>query len=340
MDGHYKEKLMTNPMMALMDRYRKGNRAVFNGGPFLCIERMHQMGLAFNDILMKPEAMAAAALLNFDLGFDAAVLPFDLNVEAEILGAEVRYHDTVDGIPVYPTVAEKVVRTAEDIAIPENIAEKGRLPAVLECVRIMKKTASDKGAVGVFVPGPFTLAGQVMDMDEMFVMVLKQPDVTAEIFSGLSEFIRVLRNAYIDAGVDFVVVEEGGATTISPKAFRKLLLPHLQDILSQKAVPHSLSLTGTSDKYIELMLECLPDGIGVDQECDIDRVREVVPASIPLFAVCGTYDMLASGSPEDIAATVTGYLDKGVTCAMPPPDIYPPAKMESIEAFVTAVRNY
>jgi MtaA/CmuA family methyltransferase len=331
---------MTNSLTTLMESCKKGNRAVFNGGPFLCIELMHRKGLSFSDILIKPEAMAAAALLNFDLGFDAAVLPFDLNVEAEILGAEVRYHDSVDGIPVYPTVVDKIVRTAEDIVIPENIAEKERLPAILECVRIMKGAGAGKGAVGVFIPGPFTLAGQVMDMDEMFVMVLKKPDITENIFRRLAEFIIALRDAYVDAGVDFIVFEEGGATTISPKAFRKLLLPHLQKILSRKAVPHTLSLTGSSDKYIELMLECRPDGIGVDQECDIDRVRQVVPGSIPLFAVCGTYDMLANSTPGEIATTVTGYLDKGVTCVLPPPDIYPPAKLENIEAFVNTARQY
>lgn len=331
---------MTNPLTGLLNRCKKGNRAVFSAGPFLCIERMNCLGLAFNDILTKPEAMASAALLNFELGFDAAVLPFDLNVEAEILGAEVRYHDTVDGIPVYPTVVEKIVRTAEDVVIPENIAEKGRLPAVFESIRIMKATCSGKDAVGVFLPGPFTLAGQVMDMDEMFLMVLKQPDVTVEVFSRLAEFILVLRDAYVDTGVDFIVVEEGGATTISPRAFRKLLLPHLQKILKQKKVPHILSLTGSSDKFIALMLECRPDGIGVDQQCDIKQVRQIVPPPLPLFAVCGDYDMLADSNPEEIKATVIGCLDEGVTCAMPPPDIYPPAKLENIEAFVNTVRHY
>jgi uroporphyrinogen-III decarboxylase len=179
-----------------------------------------------------------------------------------------------------------------------------------------------------------------MDMDEMFVMVLKKPDVTREILKRLAEFIKMLRAIYVEAGVDFIVVEEGGATTISPAVFRKLLLSYLKEILSEKVVPHALSLTGSSDKFIEMMLECEPDGIGVDQECNIDNVRKTVPKHIPLFTVGGDYTMLAQATPAEIEKTVITYLDKGVTTVTPPADIYPPAKLENIATFVSTVRNY
>lgn len=327
-------------LMELLAHWSKGGRSVFNLGPFLCIALMHQKSLTFNEILKNPEEMASAALLNFDLGFDAAVLPFDVNVEAEILGAQIQYHESVDGIPIYPTVVRKIVRRAEDVTFPKNLADKGRLPAILRSIRLIKEAAPTSGATGVYIPGPFTLAGQVMDMDEMFVLVLKEPDRMMKIFSRLTEFIVELRTVYIDAGVDFIVIEEGGATTISPRAFRKMLLPHLEKILSEKKVPHALSLTGSSDKFIELMIECGPDGIGVDQQCDIDHVRRIVPATLPLFAVCGAYDMLANGTPEKIAATVHEYMDKGITGVLPPADIYPPAKIDNIKAFIEAARHY
>lgn len=331
---------MENALIQLMEKYKRGNKPVFNMGPFLPIEFIWQRNLHFNDILQNSDDMATAALLNFDIGFETTVLPFDLNVEAEILGAEVRYYDGYDSIPVYPTIIEKWVSISEDIVIPDDIVEKGRLPLIVRCIQTIKDTKPDQGAVGIFIPGPFTLAGQVMDMDELFVMVLKKPDVAKEIFQKLAEFIKIIRNIYVAAGVDFIVIEEGGATAISPAVFRKLLLPDLKEILSEKAVPHALSLTGSSNKFIEIMLECDPDGIGVDQECDISKVRETVPEHIPLFAVCGDYTMLAQAAPEEIEKAVINYLDKGVTVVTPPADIYPPAKPENIAAFVTAVRNY
>ena len=334
------EKEMENPLLKLMKKYQKGNRPVFNLGPFLSLELMGQEKLEFNKILQNSAEMTKAARSNFNLGFESTVLPFDLNVEAEVLGATVQYHDGYDGIPIYPTICNKWVSKANDIVIPDNMAEKGRIPVITACITRLKDELCNEGAIGMFLPGPFTLAGQVMDMDDLFVMVLKQPDVTKDIFARLTEAIIILRNIYINAGVDFIVIEEGGATAISPKLFRKLILPGLKNIFMDKLVPHVLSLTGSSNRFIELMLECKPHGIGVDQECDIAGARGIVPENIPLFSFCGNYDMLAAATPETVMETVRTYLDKGVTAVGPPADMYPPGKLENIHAFVNAIRQY
>ncbi len=330
---------MGNEMMDLMNKYKKGARPVFNLGPFLPIVRMQELGLEFNRILQNAPDMNQVLLLSYELGFEAAVLPFDLNIEAEILGAEVTYHDGYDGIPVYPTVTKKCVTIADDILVPERLSKAGRLPIVLECLDNIKK-APEHCAIGVFIPGPFTLAGQVADLDELFVMTIKQPGVAQDIFQRLAEFIIRLRDVYVESGVDFITIEEGGATAISPRMFRRLLLPHLKEIFTNRKIPHALSLTGHAEKFIDLMLECEPDAIGIDQESDVDRCRDLVPNETPLLAVAGDYTMLAEAEPEEVTAAVRNTLDKGVTTVLPPADIYPPAKTENIRAFVAAVREY
>ena len=161
---------MKNSLLNLMEHCKKGSRSTINMGPFLSIIRMHEMGLRFNDVLCNADDMAAIALSNLDFGFESTVLPIDLNVEAEVLGAQVRYYEEIDGNPIYPTIARKWVSKADDIVIPENIAGQGRLPAITRCIKMVKDRAAGHGAVGVFIPGPFTLAGQLMDMDELFIM--------------------------------------------------------------------------------------------------------------------------------------------------------------------------
>ena len=103
--------------------------------------------------------------MSFEFDFESTVLPFDLNVEAEMLGARVLYHEGFDGNPVYPTIADKPFTTGDDIEIPDALAEKGRMPVILKTIASLKERARDKGAVGVYIPGPFTLAGQVLDID-------------------------------------------------------------------------------------------------------------------------------------------------------------------------------
>jgi [methyl-Co(III) methanol-specific corrinoid protein]:coenzyme M methyltransferase len=329
-----------NPLLELLAEYRRGLRPVFNLGPFLPVAMMQQKGLGLNEILQKPEALATAAQLNFELGFEATILPYDINVEAEVLGAEIRYYNSCDGIPVYPTIVDKWVSTVSDLVIPNNLETQGRLPVIGSALAEIKQKKAAEGIVGMFIPGPFTLAGQVMDLDEMFIMVLKKPENLSKILLKLADFIKEIRDFYVSAGADFIVLEEGGATSISPGMFQNLVLPGLKDILKQKDVPHVLSMTGSANHFLELMIECQADGFGIDQECDNRQARKLIPENLPLFTVCGDYSMLSKATPEEVAAKVKTTLDMGFTGVVPPVDIYPPAKLENITAFIQAAGNY
>ena len=207
---------MQNPLMQLMRKYQRGNRPTFHLGPFLPIAGVRERGLSFNDVFQDGETMTAVARMSFELGFESTVVPFDLNVEAEILGARVSYHDGFDGHPVYPTIAHRPVVDAEDVVIPADMGASGRMPAILHTIRSLKKTDSDRGAVGAFIPGPFTLAGQVMEPERLFIMLLKKPDQASRILERLTDFINALKSVYAAAGVDFMVVEEGGRRVFRP----------------------------------------------------------------------------------------------------------------------------
>jgi len=199
-----------NPLMQLMRKYQRGNRSTFHLGPILPIAGVRESGLSFNDVFRDAETMSAVARMSFELGFESTVLPFDLNVEAEILGARVLYHDGFEGHPVYPTIAHRPVVDAEDVAIPTDMGSSGRMPAILHAIRSLKNSGSGMGAVGAFIPGPFTLAGQVMEPEQLFIMLLKNPDRARRILERLTAFINALKTVYAAAGVDFMVVEEGG----------------------------------------------------------------------------------------------------------------------------------
>ena len=327
-------------LLELINRYRQGAYPVFVAGAFLPIESMHARGLQFDQVLQNAKDMAEAALLNLALGFEATVVPFDMNVEAELIGCKVNYHEEADGVPVYPTVGERWIQTADDFELPEKLVEAGRIPVIMEAIGLIKQKAVDRAAVGAFIPGPFTLAGQVLDPDKLFVMVLKQPDIIQGVLDKLTELLENVRAAYLAAGADFMIIEEGGATSISPKAFKHMVFPALERLLDDKAVPHILSLSGRSEKYVPLLLETGADGIGVDQECDIEQSLQALPAGFPLLATCGTYDMLANATPTEVREAVWACLDRGVTQALPPADIHPPARLENIAAFIQAHRSY
>jgi [methyl-Co(III) methanol-specific corrinoid protein]:coenzyme M methyltransferase len=329
-----------NPLVQLMKKFQKGTRPAIHMGPFLPLIRIKERGLPFNDVMRDSIAMTEAALMSFEFGFESTVLPFDLNVEAEMLGAQVRYHDGFDGNPVYPTIATKPFTPEEDIKIPDALLEKGRISTILKAIGATKEQAEDRGAVGVFIPGPFTLAGQVMDMDALYKMVLKQPEKMLRLFEQLTAFINQLIDLYIGAGADFMIVVEGCGASIAPKTFRKFLSPFLKEILKPHNIPQIAFFFGNSMDIIECMLACDTDGILLDKGHNIKKIRELIPGVIPLFGECGGLDMLANSTPAKITEKVHHCLDSGFTTVCPPADIYPPARIENIDAFVKALQEY
>jgi [methyl-Co(III) methanol-specific corrinoid protein]:coenzyme M methyltransferase len=324
----------------LTSKYQKGRRPAFLPGPFLPLNLVRERRLDFNGVLQDANAMAVAALMNYELGFESTVLPYDMNVEAEILGAAIGFHKGFDGHPVYPTITSRPVASPADVIFPESLETAGRMPAILNAISTIKTQAPGQGAVGAFLPGPFTLAGQVMEPEVLFVMVLKNPDQAADILDRLTQFLKVLKGAYVAAGIDFILIEEGGATNISPKIFRSLLLPRLKKLFSDKSIPHIIGLSGDSARFIPFILSCRPDGISVDRNYNMDAARHEIPQSLPLFAECGDHELLAHATSEIIIETVRNCLARGATTAVPPADIYPPAKTDNIRTFIKAIRTY
>lgn len=334
------QRQMNVPLNELIKKNQRGRRPAFHPGPFLPLALVRERGLDFNAVLQDTTAMAEVAMMNYELGFESTVLPFDMNVEAEILGASVTFHEGFDGNPVYPTITSRPVACEADIIIPESLETEGRMPAILNAIRKIKTQAQDQGTVGAFVPGPFTLAGQIMEPEVLFVMVLKKPNQAGDILDRLAGFLKALRDAYVAVGIDFILIEEGGATNISRKVFRSLVLPRLQELFSNKSVPHIIGLTGGSARFIPFMLSCLPDGISVDRDYDLNEARQEIPESLPLFVECGDHTLFSHGTPEIITGMVRNCLAKGATTAVPPADIYPPAKTENIRTFIEAIRTY
>ncbi len=110
---------------------------IFSGMGNVVVPVLEKYNINFAKAHRDPELMArAAAGMYREFGYECAVVPFDLGVEAEALGSKMNYYDEVEGL-LYPTVKEKVIKTADDVRIPEDIAHAGRIPVVAEAIRIL-----------------------------------------------------------------------------------------------------------------------------------------------------------------------------------------------------------
>ncbi len=138
-----------------------------------------------------------------------------------------------------------------------------------------------------------------------------------------------------------MIFVEGGGASIAPKILSQTVIAlHAGYSKIQEDAPMLPSFFGSSREIIEFMLACDTGGIILDKEWDIEKTRGLIPGTMPIFGECGGIDMLANATPAEITDKVHRCLDLGFTTVCPPADVYPPARIENIEAFVRALQEY
>jgi [methyl-Co(III) methanol/glycine betaine-specific corrinoid protein]:coenzyme M methyltransferase len=314
---------------------------VFSGMGNVIKPVLDKYGIVFSRVHRDPELMAkAAAGMYREFGFECAVVPFDLGVEAEALGAKMNFYDDVEGL-LYPTIKEKSVVGVEDIEIPEDLANAGRIPIVTGAIRALRKELGDEVAIGTYALGPFTLAGQVKELDALFEESFLEPEKTGELLAKLSDFIVQVFNIYRDAGADYFTLREMGGTSdvMSPKSFRSLIKPHLIEILAKTPRPNILHICGDTNSIIKDMAECGADALSVDQKNCIAETREKLGTEAIILGNFDPIKILHKGEAKDVGPAVLESLRGGASAVWPGCDLWPEVPRENMEALVSVLKE-
>ncbi len=318
--------------------------AVFSGMGNLTIHGLEQYGWRFPEIHLDGHKMAALAASTYKLfGLESVVVPFDMGVEAEALGCEVNYYEAAEGI-LYPTISKKLAETVEewDLQLPPNPLEQGRIPVVLDAIRELKEDVGEEVAVGAWVLGPYTLAGQLLELDDLFKKSFKKPDAVNKVLDVLESFLISLANHYREAGADYITVREmgGGGDVLSPRMFGSLIQPHLQRVFAALDSPKILHICGDTNLIVEQMADCGADAVSFDQKNRIAETRERLGDEVVILGNLDPYNVLVVGTPGQIESTIKEIVGSGVDAVWPGCDIWPTVPRENMETLIAAVHKH
>jgi [methyl-Co(III) methanol-specific corrinoid protein]:coenzyme M methyltransferase len=288
--------------------------------------------------------MARMAASSYELfGFECAVVPFDMGVEAEVLGSKINYYPHRDDV-VYPTIVEPAAKTVEDLEIraPSNLAGAGRIALVRDAIRILKKELGDEVAVGSWVLGPYTQAGQLVELSNLSRAVHKKQELVNSLLEKISIFLIDVIKVYREAGADYITIREMGAgpDILSPRLFQKVIKPHLVRMFAQIESPKVLHMCGDTNLIIELLGDCGADALSVESKNDVAATREKLGPDALIFGDVDAYGVLVKGQPEDVEKAVKSAIAKGVNAVWPGCDIWPTVPQENMQALMRAAREY
>jgi [methyl-Co(III) methanol/glycine betaine-specific corrinoid protein]:coenzyme M methyltransferase len=330
-------------VMALFQREPIDTMPIFSGLSMLATPALDESGYAFSSIHTDHERMAWAAIRSARMmDVDCIVVPFDITMQSEALGNKVNFYENTSDV-VFPTIPEKIWETLDDVDIPDNAVERGRHHLVPEAIDIIKQEAAEY-PIGVWLRGPFTQLGQVLELETVLKAVFKEKDKIAGLLDRFTDMAIQIGRAWQQAGADYITLSEPGANAevLPPRIFKQLVQPRLTRILQAWESPRVLHISGATDPLVEMMSRCGGDALGVDIKNNLRATREKLGPEALLFGNFDVYDLPcnAETTPDQAVAAIRENIDAGVDAVWPGSDLWPDVKLDNVRAIVDTVHEY
>jgi [methyl-Co(III) methanol-specific corrinoid protein]:coenzyme M methyltransferase len=314
---------------------------IFSGMGMVTIQAIQQMGIRFATVHTTPENLAGSAKTTAEMfGFDAAIIPYDMCTVPEALGRGISLYENSEDI-LYPTVPSKWA-TLDEVDIPDEFLDKGRMPVVDEAFGLLKSQTNGNLALGAWVLGPFTMAGQVIELDILLKGVKKDKERVEAFLSKMTDLVIKTARHYESLGVDYVTIREMGSGTdlLSPRMWKTLIGPNLTRVFDAITLPTVNHICGSTDMIIEMMNECGADAVSVDQKNNVAESRKKLGDDALILGNFDPYGTLVQGDADAVEGVIKKCIDDGVDAVWPGCDLWPDVKKENVEAYVAAVRKY
>jgi len=334
------------PKERVMRMFRKepvDTMPFFSGMGMVLMPAIKKLGYQFPQVHTDANKLAQSAILSsrmFD--FDSVVVPYDMTCESQAIGNTISLYENSEDI-LYPTIPEKMWKSMDQVQIPDNIMELGRMPMVVEAIKICKKEAPEL-AIGAWQLGPFTMSGQLLELDILLKGVFKEKVKVEETLDKISDMIIKIGQAYQAAGADFITLREMGTGTdlISPRTWKQMIQPRMRRILEAWKSPKVLHICGATNLIIEMMADCGADAISVDIKNNLLESREKLGKDVLLL---GNFDVFAlpckaETTVEQAIEGIKKNIDGSVDAIWPGCDLWPDIKEENMRAIVKTAREY
>ena len=317
---------------------------LFSGMGAVTIQAIDQMDIRFAQVHGSAEYLAGSAIKTAELfGYDGVVVPYDMCTVPEALGRGASLYEDAAGI-LYPTVPSKWA-TLDDVDMPEDfsvIFGQGRMPVVDDAIGIVKAHDNDKLAVGGWVLGPFTMAGQLIELDILLKGLRKDKERVEVFLSKMTDLVIMVAQHYQELGVDYMNIREmgSGSDLLSPRMWKTVIKPNLERVFSAIKSPKINHICGSTDLIIEMMNDCGADAVSVDQKNNVVESRKKLGNDAMILGNFDPYGTLVKMDASEVSDVIKKCIDNGVDAVWPGCDLWPDVKKDNMEAYVKAVREY
>ena len=279
-------------------------------------------GVPLKDFYTKPEAMVKAQLaLQEKAGHDVIAIGSDNYYIAEGFGCQTtRSNDEMPSI-VKPPLTD--INDIFDMEVPDPTTD-GRMPVMLEALRLARKAVGDEVALRSPGTGPFALASYFIGSQnwllEIAMIEAGLPEAKeAAVLHALELTTEVLirfGKACLDAGADILHCGDSLAScnVISPRTYDRFSFPYSKRVFdawhAHGAKACLLHICGNSTPVLTRYADTGADLVEIDNAVNMATAKEKIGARTAIVGNVNTVTELLQGTPESVAASAQRCIDQ------------------------------
>ena len=246
-----------------------------------------EAGVRMEDYRVDPEAIARVHLQAVEkYGHDCILVDTDTTMLAEAMGARSECAPDEPG-----RIVEPAIRTLDEVDKLKvvNPETDGRIPAILEAVRIMSKQVGSEVAIrGNADQGGFDLPCMVRGIETFMMDLLDAPDDPrlARLMEVCYQSHLAVHRALIKAGAHFTSMGDSLASpdVVSPQMFERVARPYEERLIADLAADNIfvvIHICGDTSRILDTMAEY--DNCGLRSTI---RLTPQKPNKPPASAMC------------------------------------------------------
>jgi uroporphyrinogen decarboxylase len=271
-----------------------------------CFLAAKEAGVSMADFRSDPEAIAKTYLTSVEkYGFDCLYVDIDVTLLAEAMGAVADFCDDEPARIVKPAIRDLKEVDKLRVVNPET---DGRIPALLEAIRIMAKQVGGELAIrGCADQAAFSLACLVLGISDFLEILAAEPDNPAifQLLEACHQSHLAVHRAVMKAGVTFTSNGDSlcGPDVCSPQMFRKFARPfeeRLVKSLADEGIFTVIHVCGDTGLILDQWAEFDFCGFELDYKTDAVKAKRTAGAHHVLFGNIDPSGVLGLGTPEYI----------------------------------------
>jgi MtaA/CmuA family methyltransferase len=292
-----------------------------------------EAGIPMEKYRTEPEAIAAAHLRAWEkYGHDCFLIDTDTTMLAEAMGAKSECAPDETGRIVAPAIQSLAEVDRLEVVNPET---DGRIPAILEAVRLLAKQVGTEVAIrGNADQMAFDLACMVRGTQDFLMDLATEPGNPAihQLLEICYRSHLTVHRALVEAGAHLTSMGDSlaGPDVVSPKMFDQFARPYEERIVKELAAEEIFTvihICGNTTKILPFLAQYDFCGFELDYKTDAGAAKKTAGARHVLFGNIDPSEVIARGSPQAVREATRelisiwkpgGYFVLNAGCAIPP----------------------